>query len=174
MSSEILGFQTYMWSHSTFQLIHRARSDLHRHGALQVTLGVENPLRMGTGSQPHPSDVTGRAILVAANQQHWFESDGWAAALWLEPESRVGRLFADTFLSSSPIVALPTDPLERVWPELIAMTTSVRPAAEALEVRRALESAWFEDAPRARPLPPGPQEGNPSHSRSTRDTGLCE
>ncbi len=127
---------------------------MHRHGALQLTLGIENPLRLGAEAEPGPSDVTGRAILVAANQYHWFESEGWVAAMWLEPESRVGRLFAKTFLSKDSIVALPLEPLAEVWPQLAKMTTTITPASDALKVRHALESVWFGEAPKSPPLHP--------------------
>jgi AraC-like DNA-binding protein len=143
-----------MWSHTTFQLIRRARSNMHRHGALQLTLGIEKPLRLGPDEEPGPDDVTSRAILVAANQYHWFESEGWVAALWLEPESRIGRLFAKTFLSTEAIVALPIEPLAEVWPQLEDMTTSSTSATEALEIRRAIESVWFEESTASPPLHP--------------------
>jgi AraC-like DNA-binding protein len=118
---------------------------------LQLTVGIDAPLRMGGNDT---SEAHGRVILVAANHDHWFESEGWAAVLWMEPASRVGRLFADGYLKSHPMSTLPEAALGGLWARLRQMTANPVQLASALEVRKALESAWFGDEVDTPPLHP--------------------
>ncbi len=140
-----------MWDFEVLQVIRRARSDLHSHGALQLTVGLEAPLRMGSGLD---HEVRGAAILVAANEPHWFESDGWAAAFWIEPESRVGRGLADQYLQVESMVALPETPVAALREELLALAQSRGAVAHAEAARRALAAAWLPDAGPVPPLHP--------------------
>jgi AraC-like DNA-binding protein len=153
MKPTVFDMRHYMWGDSAFQVIRMERGDLHRHGALQLTLGLESELRMGK-TKDRERMVVGRALLVAAQVPHWFECDGWAAVSWVEPESRIGRLFADRFLAETDLVALPAEPLKDVWADLMGLTEQWATAAEARRVQERVDSAWFGDASRARPLPP--------------------
>jgi AraC-like DNA-binding protein len=150
---KVFDLRHYMWGDSAFQVIRMERGDLHRHGALQLTLGIEGEVRMGQTAD-RAQAVIGRALLVAAHVPHWFQCDGWAAVSWMEPESRIGRLLAERFGTGGDVVALPAEPLEDVWSELAGLTEQSASAAEALRVKRRVESAWFGDAARARPIPP--------------------
>jgi len=142
-----------MWDYTVLQVIKRARSDLHSHGALQVTLGLEAPLRMGTDDDASGA-VQGRVILVAANQPHWFESNGWAAALWTEPESRVGRVLQERYLQSASLVTLAEAPAAELLPGLLGFAQSEGGADDALQLRRGIERAWAGDAAIPPPLHP--------------------
>lgn len=154
MGTEIHDIHTYVWDSSVLQVIRRARSDLHRHGALQLTLGVERPLRMGGDTV---DTLQGRAILVAADQPHWFESDGWAAALWLEPQSRPGRALAQRYLADATMAVLPEGSAADLWTPLLTLASAPASLASASALRERIVAAWIGDAGRAPPLHPALQ-----------------
>lgn len=153
MKPTVFQMRHFMWADSAFQVIRMERGDLHRHGALQLTLGLEDDVRMGK-TRDRAEVVVGRALLVGAQVPHWFECDGWAAVSWVEPESRIGRLFAGRFLTEADLVALPAELLEDVWTDLVGLTREQATASEARHVQERVHSAWFGEAALARPLPP--------------------
>ena len=74
-----------------------------------IVLAAGRGRRMGG---PKAATVEARAVLVAANQPHWFECAGWVAVLWLEPHCLEARRLTARYLAHSPVVALPEAGLE--------------------------------------------------------------
>lgn len=141
----------YAWDTSALQTILRKRADEHLHAALQVTIGLEGPIRVGCGEQ---TPVESRCILVEANQPHWFESDGWVAVLWLEPHCIEARDLTPRFLADEPIVALPDEPIREFLPLLELMIDDALEAGRVRDLRDGLAAAWSPETPPGRSFHP--------------------
>lgn len=92
----------------------RGRTQWHAHHAHQIALAPQGQFRFRTESEGGWTDF--EAALVPSHRTHQFELDGIAIAhLFVEPESRAGRVLAARF-GSDEVAALPeseTRPLAR-------------------------------------------------------------
>lgn len=140
MGTEIGQFDLTLTRETIVLLIDRARSDLHRHGAMQLTLGIDGPVRL---AGEDGEALEGDAVLVAANAPHWFESTGPVAVVWLAPESWACRQLTQSFLGGHPLAVLDPEPLEELRPVLrrLADRSLVDEGVRCLV--RSIESSWL-------------------------------
>jgi AraC family transcriptional regulator len=85
----------------------------HRHHAIQITLSLAGSLMLAT----EDATLFGPAIAVAADARHRFEADGLIVFVFVEPESRAGRMLGKSLFGQAPLAQL--DPS--------AVTTAVEP-----------------------------------------------
>lgn len=154
MTTPILAAYLYRWSFSILQVFQRAQVGSHRHGALQLTMGIQGRVRMGVSTQFGDAPIQSRAILVGADQPHWLEAEGWLGSLWIEPDSRLGRGLVARYLRDAPIVALADMPMDDLASDLMRLTRAGVALKEASRVRDAVESAVLEGGASAPPLHP--------------------
>jgi AraC-like DNA-binding protein len=151
VGTEIRQFDLYIWDRLVVLSIERTRSDTHRHGAMQLTLGVDAEVRCGVAGH---DAVSARAVLIAANTPHWFESTGPAAVVWIEPESRECRRLAEMHLGDAPVSALDPAPLVDLQPRLDQLAARSLSDGDAQALRDGLLSGWVERVGPAPPLHP--------------------
>lgn len=74
----------------------------HSHHAIQITACLSGALALSSG------DLTleGPVLAVAADASHKFEAHGLLAFVFVEPESRAGRLISSTLFADRPLVAM--------------------------------------------------------------------
>lgn len=132
----------------------RGRTQWHAHHAHQIALAPQGQFRFRTENGGAWTDF--EAALVPSHRTHQFELDGIAIAhLFVEPESRAGRVLAARF-GSDEVAALPvadTQPLARALFAAFAADASrgamVQAAERALAALCGLASEAEADAARA-------------------------
>lgn len=72
----------------------RGGSELHAHHAIQIAFGIDTPIRLRTGSASEWSDHAG-AIIGPDVPHEYMASGALVANLFIEPESRAGRLLLE-------------------------------------------------------------------------------
>jgi len=93
----------------------KARTDVHAHHALQITLALDAHFQLHSEGRSIP----GPAVLVGADAGHAFEPVGLIALLFVEPESAAGRTLSATLLADEPFAPIPQNILGD-FPEQIA------------------------------------------------------
>jgi AraC family transcriptional regulator len=113
----------------------RSRTEPHAHHAIQVTLALDGEIRFIAGDL----DVRGEAIAVATDTPHVFEASGLMAHLFVEPESRSGRIISRSLLDAAPLAVVPPALLGGL-PERISagFNDPERDDADLIEFGRAL------------------------------------
>ncbi len=66
-----------------------ASTDLHAHFAIQVTIGLQDPVSI-RGRRNAPKQASG-GWLIASNQPHWIQGEGGYVSIFLDPLSEKGR-----------------------------------------------------------------------------------
>lgn len=74
---------------------------------MQVTIRLDGWIRFKAGEQ----DVSGDAVAIATDKPHLFEASGRMAHLFVEPESRNGRVISRALLGSAVLAPVPAAPL---------------------------------------------------------------
>ena len=100
----------------------------HEHHAIQVTLGLEEPV--GLRSEDEPWSLYPGAI-VAPDVTHQFRAPGGLIAiLFVDPESHEGRWLTRSL--TRPVTEIPAAKLERVLPALHSVWTDPVAASTAI------------------------------------------
>jgi AraC family transcriptional regulator len=88
-------------------------SDFHAHHAIQMTIALEGRLTLATAE----TSITAPAIAVKADTRHRIDTAALLAFIFVEPESRAGRVLLDSLFGSRDLVEIDgPDILERVGP----------------------------------------------------------
>ena len=74
----------------------------HSHHAIQITACLSGALALSTESVM----LEGPILAVAADAMHKFEAHGLLAFIFIEPESRAGRILSSTLFADQPLVEL--------------------------------------------------------------------
>jgi AraC family transcriptional regulator len=88
-------------------------SDYHAHHAIQMTIALEGRLTLATAE----TSVTAPAIAVKADTRHRIDTAALLAFIFVEPESRAGRILSDSLFGDRDLVEI--DPhviVDRVVP----------------------------------------------------------
>jgi AraC family transcriptional regulator len=98
----------YFWQGGSLWIGHgKGRTEWHEHHAHQLVVAPEGAFRFRTEAQGNWESFEG--ALVPSHCAHQFEVDGLAIAhLFVEPESRAGRLLTDGF-GTAAVSPLPAD-----------------------------------------------------------------
>lgn len=77
--------QLYLWSRQVLYLGRSFDSTMHTHHAVQLTIGLDGPLRINKGFD---DDQQLPAVVISSEVSHSLEAQGqWVASIYLEPES---------------------------------------------------------------------------------------
>jgi AraC-like DNA-binding protein len=93
-----------LWVVDAIPKARQPRTEPHAHHAIQVTLAMGGHIRFLASEL----DMSGPAIAVASDAVHVFEATGLMAHLFIEPESRSGRIIARALLKGGPLAAVPS------------------------------------------------------------------
>ena len=72
----------------------------HAHHAIQITASLSGALTLMTGDR----SISAPVLAVAADATHRFEAHGLVAFIFVEPESRAGRLLGAALFANGPLV----------------------------------------------------------------------
>lgn len=98
---------------------HPERTGMHAHHAFQLSLALRGAIRLHF--QDHV--LAGAAVLVAPDVEHALEAHGLVANLFIEPESRLGRILSAA-LGENPAMAMP-----EIGDHAVAMEAAFRASA---------------------------------------------
>lgn len=74
----------------------------HSHHAIQITASLSGALTLATADR----SISGPVLAVAADARHRFEAHGLLIFIFVEPESRAGRLLSAALFDNGPLVAV--------------------------------------------------------------------
>jgi AraC-like DNA-binding protein len=107
----------------------------HAHHAIQVTIAMGGRIRFLSGDM----DLGGEGIAVAPDAVHVFEASGRMAHLFVEPESRSGRVLLRALLGGAALAGFPATTLGDLVEQIAAnFESAVRDDPALVDLGRAL------------------------------------
>ena len=122
----------------------------HAHHAIQISVCLSGALAITSGG----ITLERRVLAVAADARHGFEAHGLLVFLFVEPESRFGRILNATLFRDRPLVALDETAIAELVEPLRATFDAALDTVALLGVGRAAVAAL---AQRADAPPPDPR-----------------
>lgn len=106
-----------------------SRTEPHAHHAVQISISLGGWMRF----HAEGTWLESRAIIVAPNTQHVFESNGAIAHLFIDPDSRPGRTIARALLQHAGLAQVPYDQLQPIADAALASFRATDGSSESLE-----------------------------------------
>ncbi|MGH7442500.1 MAG: helix-turn-helix transcriptional regulator [bacterium] len=129
-------YQVFLWPGRGLVLSSTIVATLHRHAALQLTLGLDGPFRVRPrGGSWRSTEVA----LLVSGAPHELDGQGRVQAnFYVEPESQLGRELAAKFLGSNALGLPPAEAFAKQRRGLLALSRRKGTAEEAWAVYKAV------------------------------------
>lgn len=118
-----------LWVTDSFAPPDRAQTASHAHHAIQITFTMGGAMEICSGDLA----IGGAAVAVAPDTQHAFQAFGIAGHLFVDPDSRQGRIIARTLLRDAPIAEVPPELLKGFTEPILAHFHAPKHDGVALE-----------------------------------------